>query len=63
MKSIRYYVGTCLGCNNLVLLKVKYAEFEKECCLEPKNLKILRIFNDEEEAKNYIKLYSKEEQA
>jgi hypothetical protein len=61
MKSIRYHVCSCTDCGKIVLIKIKFMEFDKECCLDFKNLKTLKTFNDEEEAKNYIKLYEKEE--
>jgi hypothetical protein len=62
MKSINYYVCSCLECNKLVLIKIDFMDFNKECCLDFKNLKILKIFNDENEAKNYMKIYRKNEE-
>ncbi len=62
MKSIRFYVCNCLQCEDIVLIKVKFVEFQNDCCLDFKNLKILKEFNDEDEAKNYMKLYQKDEE-
>ena len=61
MRSIRYYVAHCEKCNKMVLVKVKFIEFESECCVDFSNLKLMKMFNDEEEAKNYIKLYKNED--
>ncbi len=61
MKSIRYHVCSCLECKKIVLVKIKFMEFDDDCCLDFKNLKTLKTFNDEEEAKNYIRLYRKED--
>jgi hypothetical protein len=36
-------------------------EFNDKCCLEFKNIKIMKTFNDETEAKNYLKLLKKDE--
>lgn len=62
MKSIRYYVANCLECNKKVLIEMKFLEFEKDCCVDFNNLKILKMFNDEGEARNYIKLFENEEE-
>jgi hypothetical protein len=62
MRSIKYYVASCLECKEMVLIKVSFKEFDKECCLDFKNLKLMKDFNDEEEAKNYLKLYKKDDE-
>ena len=56
MKSIRYFVCSCLKCNKVNLIKVKFLEFDEDCCLDFGNLKTLKVFNDENEAKNYLRL-------
>ena len=62
MKSIAYYACSCLECHATVLVKVDFLEFNKECCLDMKNLKVLKEFNDEKEARNYLSLYRKDEE-
>jgi hypothetical protein len=62
MKSVKYYVCNCLECKSPVLVKVDYMEFNEKCCLEFSNVKIMKTFNDELEAKNYIKLMKKDEE-
>ena len=61
MKSVNYYVCSCLNCNKIVLVKVDFMDFNEECCLDFKNLKILKNFNDEQEARNYMKIVKNEE--
>lgn len=56
----KFYVAHCQNCNNKVLLKLEFLEYE-ECCVNLNNLKFLKVFNDETEARNYMKLFEKDE--
>lgn len=62
MKSKKYYVGSCTECGKITVIEINFLEFENDCCLDFKNLKVLKTFNDELEARNYAKLYSKDEE-
>ena len=50
----RYYVAHCLDCNSQVLIKMEYLEYNDKCCLDDKNIKTIKVFNDEQEARNYM---------
>ncbi|MEM3374376.1 MAG: hypothetical protein QXE31_04095 [Candidatus Woesearchaeota archaeon] len=56
----KFYVGKCLNCKKMVLMKLEFLEYD-ECCVNFDNLKILKVFNDESEAKNYMSLFENEE--
>jgi hypothetical protein len=60
MKSVFFYAATCIESNNPVLVKIDFMDFKEECCLDFKNLKIMKVFYDESEAKNFMKLHEKE---
>ncbi|MBN2367829.1 hypothetical protein JXC34_02335 [Candidatus Woesearchaeota archaeon] len=62
MKSIKYYVCSCQECRSPVLVKIDFMEFNSDCCLEFKNLKVIKEFNDEAEAKTYLDRYMKNEE-
>ena len=50
----KYYVCVCLECNKPIIYTVDFLVKENKCCLEFKNHKILKTFNDENEAKILI---------
>ncbi len=60
MKTEKYFVASCLECNSIVLYKMELLDFNKECCIDFKNLKIIKTFNDEQEAKNYMERWKNE---
>lgn len=47
----KVYITVCMQCNSLSIFK----NAENECCNKLDNLKIYKVFNDETEAKNYLK--------
>jgi len=59
MQTIKYYVTACQKCNKMGLMKIEFIEFFDSCCLKMDNLRVVKEFNDEEEAKNWIKQNSK----
>ncbi len=54
MKNEKFYVAKCQKCNYFVLYKVEILDLNKECCINFDNHKVLKVFNDEQEAKNYL---------
>ena len=44
-----------------MIVKIDVMESERECCVDIKNAKLLKVFNDEDEAKNFVQYYKKEE--
>ena len=62
MISERFLVITCRKCNKPALLKVTFEEYENKCCLDFNNHKVLKVFNDETEAKNYFRLHKQDEE-
>jgi phage FluMu protein Com len=62
MLSEKYIVSSCRKCNKPILMKVQFQEYEGKCCLDFNSQKILKIFNDEKEAKNYYGLHKQEEE-
>ena len=54
----KYFVYSCTDCNQVNLLKFETGG--SNCCIDIKNIKILKEFNDENEAKNYISLFKKD---
>ncbi|MFH2021350.1 MAG: hypothetical protein ABIJ34_08110 [archaeon] len=61
MRSTKFFVCKCQDCSSMILFKVDFLEYNDECCLEFKNHKIMKVFGDEQEAKNYLALFEKEE--
>jgi len=61
MMTKKYFVYMCLECKQPVLIQLDFLEFNKECCLEFENHKLLKTFNNESEAKNYIKNFTEDE--
>lgn len=57
MGVAQHYVFACMECNKPILIKVEFMQFGDEKCLDFKNHKLLRVFNDEREAKNYFDIY------
>ena len=49
--SRKTFVTVCLQCNNICI----YGSTDNDCCNKIENLKLYKVFNDETEAKNYIK--------
>ena len=62
MKSVKVYVCNCMECGKSVMFKIDFTEFNDNCCLDFKNLKILKTFNDEMEARNYFNSISQNEE-
>ena len=57
----KYFVYMCLECKKPVLIKLDFIDFNEACCLEFKNHKLLKSFNDKSEAQNYIKYFTEDE--
>ena len=53
----RYYVCICLECSKPIIYTVEYLVKENDCCIEFNNHKILKVFNDEKEAKKFLELH------
>lgn len=62
MKSAQYYVFTCMDCNDPILIKVEFMEFKNMSCLDFKNHKLLKVFNNESEAKNFYDVIKRNEE-
>ena len=61
MLTKKYLVYMCLECKKPVLIQLYFLDFNKECCLKFENHKLLKAFNDESEAKNYIQNFTEDE--
>jgi hypothetical protein len=49
--SSRIYIAVCMECNGLSI----FGSAENGCCTKIENLKPYRVFNDETEAKNFLR--------
>jgi hypothetical protein len=50
--AAKHYVAMCMSCGRQSIYEMKN---ESKCCNIISNLKFMRVFNDSEEAKNFIK--------
>ena len=57
----RFFVCACMECRKPMIVKIDVLESERECCVDIKNAKLLKVFNDEDEAKNFVQYYKKSE--
>ena len=62
MLGTKFLVYSCLKCHAVIVVKMDFLEFNKECCLEFKNHKLLKMFNDENEARNFMKQFERDDE-